>query len=153
MEENIESINNNDVRRKMFNIKKIIFYATILVVSLSLVYFFFFSAPSNFPVPSVIQIEPGMSLRSISSLLKKDQIIRSRIAFEYLAIFSGGEKRIVSADYLFDKKLPVWQVGAARAGPARRQSARARGLRLNGMGCSGCLAWNHAGAHRLPPNA
>ena len=110
MEENIESINNNDVRRKMFNIKKIIFYATILVVSLSLVYFFFFSAPSNFPVPSVIQIEPGMSLRSISSLLKKDQIIRSRIAFEYLAIFSGGEKRIVSADYLFDKKLPVWQV-------------------------------------------
>jgi len=107
--ENIENLE-NDVQHRMFNIKKIIFYSAILVVFLSLFYFFFLSAPSDFPVPSVVQIESGMSLRSISSLLKKDQIIRSRVIFEYLAIFSGGEKRIVSADYLFEKKLPVWQV-------------------------------------------
>ena len=107
--ENTENLENG-VKHRMFNIKKIIFYASILVVFFSLFYFFFLSAPSNFPVSYVVQIEPGMSLRSISSVLKKDQIIRSRVAFEYLAIFFGGEKRIISADYLFEKKLPVWQV-------------------------------------------
>ena len=107
--ENTENMD-NDVKHRMFNIKKIVFVVAILIVALSFVYYFFFSAPDNFPIPSVIRIDPGMSLRSISSLLKKDQIIRSRVAFEYLAIFSGGEKRIISADYLFDKKLSVWQV-------------------------------------------
>lgn len=53
-----------------------------------------------------------MSLRSISALLKKEQIIRSRTVFEYSIIVLGGEKHIISADYSFEKKLSVWQVAS-----------------------------------------
>ena len=51
-----------------------------------------------------------MSLRDISAFLKNEHIIRSRTAFEYSIIILGGEKHIVAADYLFENKLPVWQV-------------------------------------------
>ena len=90
--------------------KKIIFYAVGAVVFLFFFYFFFLSAPGDFPTGAVVEIDSGMSLRSISALLKKEHLIRSRVVFEYSIIFLGGEKHIVSADYLFEKKLPVWQV-------------------------------------------
>ena len=90
--------------------KKFYFYAIGLLVLLFLFYFFFLSAPSNFPVGAVVQIEPGMSLRSISAELKQDHVIKSRVVFEYSLIVLGGEKHIVSADYIFEKKLPVWEV-------------------------------------------
>ena len=90
--------------------KKIIIYIISSLVFLCLFYFFLWSAPRDFPVGEVVAIEPGMSLRNISALLKKDQIIRSRVAFEYSVIILGGEKHIVSADYVFPNKLPVWQI-------------------------------------------
>lgn len=102
----------NKLRHLMskFKIEKSFFYAIGLIVFLCLFYFFLCSAPRDFPVRTVIVIEPGMSLRNISALLKKDQIIRSRVAFEYSVIILGGEKHIVSADYVFENKLPVWQI-------------------------------------------
>jgi UPF0755 protein len=90
--------------------KKIIIYIISSLVFLCLFYIFLLSAPVDFPVSTTIEINSGMSLRNISALLKKDQIIRSRIAFEYFVILLGGEKHIVSADYVFPNKLPVWQV-------------------------------------------
>lgn len=87
-----------------------IFYFFCLAVFLAAFYFIFLSAPGDFPVGTVVRIEKGSSLRSASAVLKKGNIIRSRVAFESLVIILGGEKHIVSADYLFENKLPVWEV-------------------------------------------
>src|SRR3989344_3439321 len=72
--------------------------------------FWFFSAPGDFPIGAVVRVEQGSSLRSVSAVLEREHIIRSRAAFEFFVIIFGGEKRIVSADYLFADKLPVWEV-------------------------------------------
>ncbi len=72
--------------------------------------FFFLSAPANFSPGTIIKIEPGNSLRSVSLKLKRENIIRSRIAFEVFAIMYNGEKHIISSNYLFENKLPVYEV-------------------------------------------
>lgn len=73
-------------------------------------YLFFISSPSNFIPGTVLQIEPGMSLHSISLKLKNDHIIRSRTAFEAFVIMLGGEKRIKYSNYVFDEKMSVYEV-------------------------------------------
>ncbi len=90
--------------------KKNVIYVLSLVVFLILFYFFFLSAPGDFPVGAVVKIEPGISLRSVSSILKKQHIIRSRVAFESFAIILGGEKHIISANYFFENGLSVFEI-------------------------------------------
>ncbi len=89
---------------------KNIFYALGVIVFLVFFYFLFLSAPSSFVPKTVVSIEPGTSLHSVSDVLKKDNVIRSRVAFEFFMILFGGEKHLISADYLFENQLPVWQV-------------------------------------------
>ena len=95
---------------RLDGMRKINFYLLGAVTFLVLCFFFFLSAPGDFPPGAVIRVEKGSSLRSVSSILKREHIIRSRAAFEFFVIIFGGEKRIVSADYLFADKLPVWEV-------------------------------------------
>jgi UPF0755 protein len=73
-------------------------------------YTLFLTAPSNFISRTIVSVEPGMSLHNVSAVLKKDNIIRFRLPFEFFMIIFGGEKHLISADYLFENKLPVWQV-------------------------------------------
>lgn len=90
--------------------KKIIFRLAVVFGILILFNFLFFSAPKNFPAEKIIKIEQGSSLRNISKDLKENQIIRSRIAFEAFAIIFGGEKHMVTGDYLFENKQPVFKI-------------------------------------------
>lgn len=90
--------------------KKNAIYLLSLVLFLILFYFFFLSAPKNFPVGVVVKIEPGMSLRKVSLKLKNEHIIRSRVLFEAFAIILGGEKQAISANYFFESKLSVYEV-------------------------------------------
>ncbi|MEX2029190.1 MAG: endolytic transglycosylase MltG [Candidatus Paceibacterota bacterium] len=55
-------------------------------------------------------IEKGENLRSVSLKLKNENIIRSRLAFEAMAIMRGGELRLMYSHYLFDSKLPVYEI-------------------------------------------
>lgn len=102
------------------NIKKIVFYVLPLIVFLVFFYRFFLSAPNNFPVDTMMKVENGSSLRSVSYLLEKNNIIRSRVAFEFFVIMFGGEKHIISANYLFENKLPVWEVSRRISGGEHR---------------------------------
>ncbi|OGI58151.1 hypothetical protein A3C60_01375 [Candidatus Nomurabacteria bacterium RIFCSPHIGHO2_02_FULL_37_45] len=95
---------------KLGTIKKIVFYALYLVTFLFFVFFFFLSAPADFIPRTVIRIEQGTSLRGVSLQLKREYIIRSSLAFEAFVIIYGGEKHIMSADYLFENKLPVFEI-------------------------------------------
>jgi len=89
---------------------KNIFYALNVIIFLVFFCFFFLSVPTDFPIGSIINIEPGMSLGSVSLQLKQAHIIFSRTAFEALVIIYGGEKHLIPADYLFEAKEPVWEV-------------------------------------------
>ncbi len=93
-----------------FSANRIFFYTLGVVTALVLFYFFFFSAPGDFPVETVVKIEQGNSLRNVSLKLKNAHIIRSRLAFEALMILFGREKGSISADYYFESKLPAWRV-------------------------------------------
>ncbi|OGI60111.1 hypothetical protein A2814_00915 [Candidatus Nomurabacteria bacterium RIFCSPHIGHO2_01_FULL_38_19] len=89
---------------------KNIFYTLSAVFFFAVFYFFFFSPPADFPSSNIFKIEQGKSLRNVSLQLKEGQIIRSRTAFEALAIIFGGEKSVISSDYFFETKLPVYEV-------------------------------------------
>ena len=91
-------------------LRKVIFCVIGFLIILFLFNFLFLSAPRNFPINKVINIEQGVGLRSVSKNLKDNKIIRSRIAFEFFVISYGGEKHISSGDYLFENKLSVSEI-------------------------------------------
>ncbi len=82
----------------------------IILICGALAFLFFLNAPVDFPIDSIFKIEPGMSLRSVSYKLKEENVIRSRSVFEVFIIIYGGDKKIISADYQFEKSLPVYEV-------------------------------------------
>ena len=104
---------NNGLEPEVFKpnrVNKTLFYVCGFFVLFFIVYSLFLSTPDDFPFGAIVKINPGMSLHSVSAILKREHIIRSRVAFESFVILFGGEKHTVSADYLFENKLPVWQV-------------------------------------------
>ncbi len=72
----------------------------------------FFNAPRYFPIGDIVNIQEGSSLHRISKYLKDEKIIGSRMAFEAFVIMFGGEKHIVLGDYLFEKKMPVFDIAS-----------------------------------------
>ncbi len=101
--------------------RKALFYIVCLFFFFLILYFFFLSAPNNFPKGITISIEKGESLRSVSRDLKEKNLIRSRNVFEALIILYGGEKYLVTGDYLFENEAPVYEV-------ARRIAMKERNL-------------------------
>ena len=73
-------------------------------------FFFLLNAPVDFPAGTVISIEEGANLHKVAQKLKNENIIRSTIIFEAFVIIDGGEKHIIPTDYLFEEKLPVFEV-------------------------------------------
>jgi UPF0755 protein len=106
----LDIFKNSESARNFFSANRILFFALGLAVFLLLSYLLLFSAPGNFKPGTIVTIEPGMSLRGVSYVLKNEGIIRSRTAFEAFIIIYDGEKHVVSADYLFEGRAPVWQV-------------------------------------------
>ncbi len=93
-----------------FSNKKIAFYVLGVLAILLFSYFLFFSAPNGFKAGAMVNIERGAGLRNVSYQLKNEHIIRSRLAFEVFVIIYGGEKHLIPADYLFENKLPVFEI-------------------------------------------
>ncbi len=84
----------------------------VLGIIIFLIFFcsFLLSPPADFPSRTILRIESGESLRGVSLKLKNENIIRSRLVFEALAIILGGEKKVIRADYYFENRLPVYEV-------------------------------------------
>lgn len=93
----------------MENKKKAI-YIFSAIAFFAVFYFLFLSAPVGFVPGSVIRIADGSTLRSVSLQLKNNQIIRSRTIFEAFVIILGREKHVISTDYYFANKIPVYEV-------------------------------------------
>lgn len=102
--------------------KKIILLSGGVVLSIVFFYSLFLSAPKDFAEGSILSIDPGTSLRATSLKLKNEQLIRSRIFFESFIIFFAGEEHVISSDYYFEKKLPVYEI-ARRIAKGKSQLA------------------------------
>ncbi len=89
--------------------KNLLYFLGALFFLLFIIYLFF-SIPRDFPTGEIFKVEQGDTLRNVSLNLKQTHLIRSRLAFEAFVILYGGEKHLVFADYLFESKLPVWQI-------------------------------------------
>jgi len=85
-------------------------YLLFFILALFSTYYFFFSAPADFPTGAIINVEQGSSLRAVSFKLEREHVIRSRIAFEAIAILYGGEKHLIPADYLLEDSFSVFEV-------------------------------------------
>jgi UPF0755 protein len=101
--------------------KGVIIPTISVVLFFLLFYFLFLSAPDTFPNQIIVNVEKGATLKNISEDLKEKQIIRSKVLFETFVIIYGGENHIGEGDYLFENKLPVFEV-------ARRMVKRDRHL-------------------------
>jgi UPF0755 protein len=86
------------------------FYAVIIFLVVVLGYALFFSPPANFPEGIIVSVPEGENLHSLSLDLKEKNIIRSRTAFEAFVILDGGEKYLATGDYLFEERIPVFEV-------------------------------------------
>jgi len=103
--------------------KKIFFYVGIILFLFISFYFIFLSAPLNFPKGEILKIEQGQNPKSIATVLKNNHFITSKLAFEFFVIIYGGEKHISPGDYLFEKKLPVFEI-ARRMAEGKYSSSR-----------------------------
>ncbi|MEI6280415.1 MAG: endolytic transglycosylase MltG [bacterium] len=110
---------NNEPRQKMSRFNKSqrnILYFLLILFLFVFFYSFFLSPPKDFQPGTIIKIEQGMGLHSVSAALEKQNIIRSRIMFEFFVLLFGGERHTVSANYLFENSLYVWQVASRVVG-------------------------------------
>src|SRR3989338_610652 len=96
--------------QEYFSANRFFFYTLGIIAVLFLFFFLFLSAPADFPPGTIFKVEQGKSLRGVSLQLKREHIIRSRTAFEAFVIIFGREKGVISSDYFFENKLPVYEV-------------------------------------------
>jgi len=108
--QNKEEVLLNISSKNNFFSRKMVFYIFFIFFLIILFYFLFFSAPINFQKDSILNVAQGESLRDISKELKDKKIISSRIAFEAFVIIYGGEKHILIGDYVFENRIPVFEV-------------------------------------------
>ncbi|MGI9118146.1 MAG: endolytic transglycosylase MltG [Minisyncoccia bacterium] len=97
-----ETVINKKPRRKL----------TFLVFCIIIIVFIwqYFVPPTNFTGPVVITVSPREPLSTISKHLEENHVIKSARLFEIFVISSGGEKRITTGDYFFDKPLTLLNV-------------------------------------------
>ena len=69
------------------------FYVLSIIILFLFLYVWFLSATADFPVGTIVKVEEGDSLRSVSLKLKTDHVIRSRVVFEAFVIIYGGERQ------------------------------------------------------------
>jgi UPF0755 protein len=84
--------------------EKFIWLIGILLVVFMGYYLFLHKPPEDFPLGTVITIESGESLQSITDLLYENHIIKSPFWFRTHVIIQGGEKKVKAGDYLLDYK-------------------------------------------------
>src|SRR6185295_1709059 len=81
-----------------------------IIAIILLLYVVFLSAPRAFKPGTIATVGEGTSLHGLSSVLVENGLIRSRAAFEAFVITYGGEKHVLPGDYLFEYKMPVYEV-------------------------------------------
>lgn len=74
-------------------------YVLLVLFFCSFFYAFAFSAPRNFPKDSIVTLEKGSGLATLSKELEEKGVIRSEIWFRVIVITLAGEGGIQAGDY------------------------------------------------------
>lgn len=93
----IDEFFKNDLYKTKKNVSIII--AFVLFLS----YFFLASAPSHYPIRTIVNVKEGSGLYTLSIQLENQGIIRSAITFRSFAILLGGENSMKAGDYFLSK--------------------------------------------------
>lgn len=84
----------------------VIFLALIISI-----YWIYLTTPvSKLEVPKLIEIEKGSTLKDVSQKLSDEGFIKSRTILNTIIILSGGDDRVVSGEYLFEKAPSLFEV-------------------------------------------
>lgn len=97
------------------NAKKVLIFTFAIVVFAAIVSFLL-TPPSLFTPGARILVKDGMSLGETSLLLQTNNLIRSRVAFEFCAITLGGDKKILAGEYLFKEPIGGCAIAARIVG-------------------------------------
>jgi UPF0755 protein len=90
---------------------RLLFFGVFLLfVLLAINYWVSLRPPSQTLFPKTVMIKKGMSLRTISSLLEQEGIIRSRTLFIGMANLIGKKNKIKSGEYEFLSPSHPWEV-------------------------------------------
>ncbi len=94
---------------------KKIFTTLCLAVFIGFFYWFFWSAPSDFPTGTIYDLKPGQTLSVVSDNFVKSNIVSYDFWFKsFVYFFSFGHARVIEGDYALDKKQNVlivaWRV-------------------------------------------
>lgn len=81
-----------------------------VLCGLLLFVWFLFGAPFHFPKDTIIIVEEGQSAYQIATELKEKGVVRSRIMLNNLIVLIGGERSVVSGEYLFQDSLNAFDV-------------------------------------------
>lgn len=71
-------------------------------------YVYFTSPPIHYPTNTIVTIQSGLTLSTISNRLYNAHIISSKVVFRSLVIVFGGEKKVIEGDYLLDRPETVF---------------------------------------------
>lgn len=89
---------------------KIIIIVALIVVLFSAYVSFRLMAPFGFPENKMITVKRGASLAEVSTLLDKENLIRSKYFFEMCAKLVGGTKPVSAGQYLFKEPISACTV-------------------------------------------
>jgi len=93
---------------KTFTAKRAALTAALIVFML--LYYFFASAPRNFPTGETISISEGISAGEVIKILAEKKVIRSTLVLRLILTLSGQSDDILAGDYLMAKPISIFQV-------------------------------------------
>lgn len=85
--------------------------SVVVFVLLVSVYWIYLTSPiGKLEVPKLVEIEKGTTLKDVSQKLAEEGIIRSKTILNTVIIISGGDDKVVSGEYLFEKAPSLFEV-------------------------------------------
>lgn len=79
--------------------------ALLLILAVFLFYYFYLSAPKNFPVNKIITIEQGTSFKKIAADFEEQNLVRSAFWFDSFGWFLMSREKIKAGEYFFEQPL------------------------------------------------
>jgi UPF0755 protein len=87
-----------------------LFAVFILILAICFSWIYVTSPSKLVASPMLVEIKSGSSLREVSERLKDIGIIKSMTVLNTLVILGGGDNRVVSGEYLFEKPTSMFEV-------------------------------------------
>ncbi|MEY2703476.1 MAG: hypothetical protein RLY43_2115, partial [Bacteroidota bacterium] len=82
----------------------------VFVLILSIYWIYLTSPVKNLETPLLVEIEKGSTLKDVSQKFTEVGVIKSQTILNTVIILSGGDDKVVSGEYLFEKSPSLFEV-------------------------------------------